>query len=114
MVPIFALTVPWLEALAGLGLVLGLATQGSALALAILSSLFALATSSALLRNLDIACGCFRAGGSTISWLNPLFDLLLLLISLVFLRRGPGVWSLDVMWNLPQTDEPEARWGAEF
>ena len=57
-VNIFAVILPWLELITGLFLVLGLFTGGSALIIIILIVMFFGAISSALIRGIDITCGC--------------------------------------------------------
>lgn len=54
-----ATILPWLELLCGLGLILGLYPRGSALLITAMLLAFTLLVASALLRGLDISCGCF-------------------------------------------------------
>jgi len=56
---ILAVTLPWIELLAGALLVLGLWTRPAAMCAAILMAAFALASTQALARGLNIECGCF-------------------------------------------------------
>lgn len=60
-----ALYLPWLEILAALGIWWRLTRIGAYLVLAGLSALFFGALASALLRGLDISCGCFGAKHET-------------------------------------------------
>jgi uncharacterized membrane protein YphA (DoxX/SURF4 family) len=60
---ILAVTLPWIEMVAGLLLVLGLWTRAAAGLSAGMLGAFGVAVLSALLRGLDISCGCF--GSST-------------------------------------------------
>ena len=89
-----AIILPWLEAIAGLFLILGFLSSSSALILGTLSAVFVLAVTTAMARGLSIECGCF-VGNETISWLHPLANLVLLGLALYVLRRGPGLWALD-------------------
>ncbi|NTW49807.1 MAG: DoxX family membrane protein [Chlorobiales bacterium] len=50
---------PWIELLSGLGILLGIFTRGSLFLVSGLLTIFIAATLSALLRGLDISCGCF-------------------------------------------------------
>ncbi|MDH3252943.1 MAG: DoxX family membrane protein [Ignavibacteria bacterium] len=54
-----ATVLPWIELLCGLALVLGFWTRGSALLISVLLVAFTFAVISALVRGLDISCGCF-------------------------------------------------------
>ncbi|MFA5264878.1 MAG: MauE/DoxX family redox-associated membrane protein [Opitutaceae bacterium] len=60
LVPL-ALYLPWLEIVAGAGVILGPARRGALLVLLALNIGFTLAIGSALARGLDITCGCFGA-----------------------------------------------------
>ena len=94
-----ALGLPFLEAVCGGCLILGLLSDSSALLVALMSLIFALATTSALARGLDIQCGCFHSHGPAMAWGAPLVDLLLLALALFVLRAGPGRWALDNYLN---------------
>lgn len=56
---VFATVLPWVELLCGLCLLAGILTRGSSFLLTSLLVVFTLAIISALLRGLDITCGCF-------------------------------------------------------
>lgn len=55
----FATFLPWLELLSGLFLLLGIMIRGSSAVVTILMLVFIVAVASALMRGLDISCGCF-------------------------------------------------------
>ena len=59
----FALALPWLELVAGLAVLWPPWRRGAALLVALMSLMFVGALSLALLRELDINCGCFNASG---------------------------------------------------
>jgi uncharacterized membrane protein YphA (DoxX/SURF4 family) len=56
---VLATIVPWLELVCGLCILFGLFLRGSSLLLSGMVAVFTIALLSALLRGLDIACGCF-------------------------------------------------------
>ena len=56
---IFAIILPWIEALSGLFLITGFWPKGSILIYNSFMIIFIIALSSVLYRNLDISCGCF-------------------------------------------------------
>lgn len=92
---LLAATLPWVEALAGLLLLVGALSAGSALVLAGLSALFAGAVASALIRGLDVSCGCFtlQPGQAAAGWGHVALDLALAGLALAVLVLGPGRFS---------------------
>ena len=56
-----ALALPWLELVAGFGLLIPQVRRGSALVITLLLITFIVLHASAWARGLDINCGCFRA-----------------------------------------------------
>jgi len=61
---LLALTLPWLEVVLGLLLVLGLWLRAAAGLASLLFLGFAVAVIAALARHLDISCGCFGTGSA--------------------------------------------------
>jgi uncharacterized membrane protein YphA (DoxX/SURF4 family) len=72
MVPVWsehllAVTLPWIELIAGLALVLGLRPRSGGVIVLALIVVFTIAVGSAWARGLDFECGCFgKASASTI------------------------------------------------
>ena len=64
-----AYTVPWLELIAGLCLMLGILRRGSLLAIAALVVMFSVSVGWAWTHNLDISCGC-HGGDEKIQYWN--------------------------------------------
>jgi uncharacterized membrane protein YphA (DoxX/SURF4 family) len=56
---LLALTMPWIELVAGLALVLGLRARSGAVIVLVLMAVFTVAVGSAWARGLDFQCGCF-------------------------------------------------------
>ena len=56
---LLAITLPWIEVVAGLLLVLGAWRRASASMIAVMLIVFLLAIGQALARGLDVRCGCF-------------------------------------------------------
>lgn len=67
---VLATVLPWMELLCGLTLAAGVLVRGSALLTGSLLIVFTLAVISALIRGLDISCGCFAQSASSgrLSW----------------------------------------------
>lgn len=85
-----ALLLPWLELVAGMAMIMGLARRGAALLIAAMVVMFMVAIVSALARDLDISCGCFHTeGGHAVGISLLLRDLALLAGAAVLLvNRG--------------------------
>ena len=62
---LFAMTLPWIEFLAGLALVVNVAPRAGSLVLGVMLAVFIAAILSAMARGLDIACGCFGTADAT-------------------------------------------------
>ena len=76
LVNIFALVVPWVELLCGIFLVVGVFLRSSSMLLSFLLLAFIVAMLSALVRHLQIDCGCFGAAhASTVGWDRILEDI---------------------------------------
>ncbi len=88
-VPFLAASVVGVELLAGLALVAGVAARGAALVTAGLLGVFMVALSQALLRGIDLRCGCF-GGQAPASWWRVAEDAGLLLLAVAVAVRGPG------------------------
>jgi uncharacterized membrane protein YphA (DoxX/SURF4 family) len=83
LVNLVGVTFPWLEAVAGAFLVVGILPRSSALVLAGLLGVFMAAGLLALLRGLEISCGCFFPfmGDEELGWDLMVRDGLLLLLA---------------------------------
>lgn len=81
-----ATVLPWTELFAGICLIAGLYFRGSSALVVILFALFTGSVLSALVRNLDIACGCFSQDPEVgkVGWMKIIENLGYLLLS-VFL-----------------------------
>jgi uncharacterized membrane protein YphA (DoxX/SURF4 family) len=83
-----AIFLPWLELITGLCLIFGKFTRGALLIYSSLLVIFVIALGQALLRGLDISCGCFNVKSSATSeiWLQILQDLILFFFSVNLYR----------------------------
>lgn len=88
-VPFLAASVVGVELLAGLALIAGLAARGAALVVAGLLGVFMVALSQALLRGIDLRCGCF-GDQAPASWWRVAEDAGLLAVAVAVALRGPG------------------------
>jgi putative oxidoreductase len=104
-VTLSAYSLPLLEVLLGLYLLVGLFTRASAWAVNGLIALFLVALVQGALRGLDIDCGCFgSASGDEASslWVDVLRDLGLLVLGLQLAFALPGKLSVDAVLRRPR------------
>lgn len=101
LVSLVALIVPWLEVVVGGCLLSGLLTRAAAWLAGLLSAAFAVAVASAVMRGLDIECGCF-SGSAPADWAHVGFNLVILGVSIYLARVGAGAWSADARWQLDE------------
>ncbi|MBV9455753.1 MAG: DoxX family membrane protein [Rubrobacter sp.] len=104
-VSLSAHSLPLLEILLGLYLVVGLFTRTAAWVANLLTILFTLALLQGALRGLEIDCGCFgsTAGGSTNLWMDVVRDLGFLVVGLQLAYAPPGKFSLDARLRQQKT-----------
>lgn len=101
---LFTLTLPWLEFMVGLFLVFGVLTEASALLTAGSLVLFLIAIASALLRHIDIECGCFFTAKSVKIGMDLIYRDALLLIPALFVLFFPSrLLALDRLFSKPKT-----------
>ena len=62
MINFFAITIPWIEIVAGSMLILGISVKENAAIITAMLSVFIIAIGISLIRGLDIECGCFGTG----------------------------------------------------
>ena len=77
-----AMTLPWLELLAGICLVGGIFVGGALLAAVAMALMFTYVVSSAMYHDLEITCGCFGTGGDLINYWTLIRTIAILLLSL--------------------------------
>lgn len=89
VVPFVAALVVGVELVAGVALVLGVFARSAAVAISGLLVVFILGLSQALLRGIDLKCGCF-GGEDVATWWTVLRDVAMLLPALAVVIWGPG------------------------
>jgi len=90
LVTMMAIILPWLEILCGVFLIIGKWERGAAFSLLILTLMFLIAMSSAIVRGLDITCGCFAmtAEGTKVGYTRLVQDAILFgTILIIYLRE---------------------------
>lgn len=83
-----AIFLPWLELITGLLLVTGKWIRASLIIYSALLVVFIIALSQALIRGLDISCGCFSLEPSTTTeiWLRIIGDIIMLFVCVLMLK----------------------------
>ncbi len=71
-----ALTLPWLQLFCGVALIMNRGALAAAILVTGMLLTFQAALFSALVRDLNISCGCFKTGGSPATWLTFARDFL--------------------------------------
>lgn len=107
---IVALTLPWLEFVVGLLLVLGVRVKAASILTSGMLIMFIILIASAMIRGFNISCGCFSQSGaaaaevSTVGWKKIFEDIGLLLCSLYLTYFPQSALSLELPTPL-QTSE---------
>jgi uncharacterized membrane protein YphA (DoxX/SURF4 family) len=100
-----AIFLPWLEFITGLLLIVGKWIKGALLIYSTFLVIFIIALTQALIRGLDISCGCFSVNPSSTPdiWLRIIEDIILLFLSINLYRYTPEV-SEEKNLNLTNTN----------
>lgn len=80
LVNIFAIALPWLELITGILLIYGICTKENSFIIGSLMLVFTVMVLIAVLRGLDIECGCFGTGDARKVGLIKIIENLILLI----------------------------------
>jgi len=85
----FALVMPFIELLCGLGLLFGVLTRLSALGIALMSLSFFIAKAIVLSQGRSIECGCFGAVIDTLASVTIFMDIPMMVLALVIMFSAP-------------------------
>jgi len=91
-----AIILPWVQFLCGFALLTRIGEKGASLLILLMMISFQIALGSALIRGLNVSCGCFEAGGSPATWLTFSRDTLILLLAAI---------QFTVIARRPKADE---------
>ena len=94
---ISAIFLPWIELYSGLFILIGLYTKSSGIVALSLMTVFTIAVITALMRGLNIDCGCGAsiAGLEKVSWLKLLENVFLIYLLFVMIRSKEFIFSVD-------------------
>lgn len=103
LVNLLAIFLPWLEFYTGLFLIIQKWVRASLLIYSGLMVIFVVALSQALIRGLDISCGCFsvQSAESSRIWLRIAEDILLLFLSINLFRFSDDIENVkNIIQNI--------------
>lgn len=93
---IAALILPWLEVIAGILLIFGVAVKENSFIISSLLGIFIIAIAISLFRGLNIDCGCFgTAGGAKVGAQKLIENTFLVLLGIQLIYFGGGSIKLD-------------------
>jgi hypothetical protein len=98
LVNLLAIFMPWLEFIVGFCLIIGKFEKAALLLYSAMLVVFLIALTQALIRGLDISCGCFSVKPSSTSkvWLRIIEDIIMLFFSVnLYLNLPDGEPVLD-------------------
>ncbi len=80
LINLMALFLPWLELICGMAIIIGISYRGAVILANLMTVVFIAALASAIVRGINIDCGCFKAAQATSNsaWQAIWFDLALL------------------------------------
>lgn len=113
-----AYTMPWVELIAGVMLVLGLWTRAAATIVALLLVAFMGALMHVIFNEVPASCSCFgdlKIGGCppTVGWCQVIRDLVMLLPAIYLMWRGGGILALDTLCERKTAIEPSDQRSGE-
>jgi len=96
IVNIFAITLPWIEVVAGLFLLFGISVKENSLIISVLLIVFILAIVISLGRGLNIECGCFStSSGTRVGIIKLLENIILLTFSFLLTKFNSVFLSIS-------------------
>jgi len=102
-----ALTLPWVEWICGVFLLLGVFTRSASILSSGLFLSFIAAMGIALFRGLKIHCGCFASSGEMIGPLSLMRDFFFLALSSILLLSDPDSYTLQQVLTRRRVSEKE-------
>lgn len=97
----------WLELLCGVSLLFGILSRGSSFLVSLMLAVFTLAVFSALVRGLDISCGCFTQdpAADKIGWTKIVQNLSLLGLGLFLFFSDTNKFTVEAYFRNKQLDD---------
>lgn len=97
LINIIAIVLPWVELLAGIGLIIGVNYKGSVALVNLMTFVFIIALLSAIIRGVSIDCGCFKAAAvsSESAWNTLKYDIGLIILTIYLYISRSKSWMLS-------------------
>jgi len=97
-IALLAMILPWLEVFCGASILLGCYYRGSTLLVFLMMLLFTGAVLSAVLRGLDISCGCFTQDPNVgkVGWIKIFENMGLIIVSSILLFHAFARWPFAI------------------
>lgn len=107
---VIATILPWVELLCGFAVLFGVCLRGSSLLLSAMIVVFTLAVTSALLRGLDISCGCFTQDPAAghIGWMKVAQNTLLFVLTFFLYFSETTKFTLVEYLRKSGTEQPRS------
>jgi len=102
-VNLMALTLPWIELIIAIFIILGIRLKASAVISTFLYIVFIIAIGIAIIKGLDINCGCFAKSASKVGFTRLLEDLGLLIVSIYIVIYPIEKLTLERIINRKKT-----------
>lgn len=101
LIHLTAILLPWVEAVCGVALILGLWTRAATVAILGMLLIFVIFIISAIARNLDISCGCFDPSprGKHMSSMTLIWDIIWMGMGVHILIFERPFLGLDALFN---------------
>ncbi len=97
LINIIAIVLPWVELMAGVGLILGVYYKGSVALVNLMTLFFVVALLLSIIRGVSIDCGCFKAAVVTTesAWETLKFDIGLIILTIYLYISRSKNWMLS-------------------
>ena len=97
LINIIAIVLPWVELMAGAGLILGVYYKGSVALVNLMTLFFVVALLLSIIRGVSIDCGCFKAAAVTTesAWETLKFDIGLIILTIYLYISRSKNWMLN-------------------
>jgi uncharacterized membrane protein YphA (DoxX/SURF4 family) len=105
LINIWALVLPWAELVTGVLLIAGIFARGSALLIGGMLVMFVVALAWAIVKGIDISCGCFStdpSAGHKVDTSLIVRDILMLVALVPIVVRGAGALALENLFGRRQ------------
>jgi uncharacterized membrane protein YphA (DoxX/SURF4 family) len=96
---LIAITLPWVELIVGLLLLNGFRTQSANVIIFLMICVFSVGAVQALIRGLDINCGCFTEDSRRVGLIFLLEEAALIMMSLCIFFFDKGFLSIDKLMH---------------